>query len=106
MLGDEHMWHATSLPTGVNSISLYGRGIFVKVHTRVVTHVRYIWYKFRCDRPIITRTLHEHQKSFLSAQFEGIFMKIHTRVATHIRYISYEFHCDMSIIAGTLHEQQ
>ena len=55
-----HVWHATSLLTDVNSVSLHGRGIFVKVHTRVVTHIRYIWYTFHCDRPKITGTLHEH----------------------------------------------
>ena len=100
-----HMWQATSLLSDVNSTSLHGGGIFVKIHTRVATHIRYMWYTFRCDRPIITRTLHEHQKSVFSAQLEGIFVKIHTRVATHISYMSYKFHCHMSIITGTLHEQ-
>jgi hypothetical protein len=35
-----HMWHATSLLNDVNSISLHGVGIFVKIHTRVATHIR------------------------------------------------------------------
>jgi hypothetical protein len=55
------MWHETLLLTDVNSISLHGRGIFVKIHTRVAKHICYIWYIFRCDRSIITGTLHEHQ---------------------------------------------
>jgi len=55
------MRHETLFLTDVNSISLHGRRIFVKIHTRVKKHIRNIWYIFHCDRSIITGTLHEHQ---------------------------------------------
>jgi hypothetical protein len=48
------MWQATSLLIDVNSISLQSREIFVKIHTRVAIHIRYIWYKFHCAISIIT----------------------------------------------------
>jgi hypothetical protein len=75
-----HMWHANLLLTDVNSISLHGRGIFVEVHSRVATHIRYISYKFYCHMSIITGTI-----KVFSAQFEGIFMKIHTCGTTPYR---------------------
>ena len=43
-----HMWHSTSLLTDVNSISLYNRWIFVKIHARLAIHIRYIWHNFHC----------------------------------------------------------
>jgi len=68
-LGHKRRNARTGFICGMQPRSFHGTGIFVKVHARVVTHIRYIWYKFRYDRPIITRTLHEHQKSVFSAQF-------------------------------------